>query len=368
MSNDYYKILGVDKNASEDDIKKAYRKLAHQYHPDKKGGDEQKFKEINEAYQTLSNKEKRAQYDRFGKTFNGGAGGPGGFGGFSQNGFGFDFQGGDFGDFGDIFEAFFEGMSGQRRRTYAHGSDLEMTQEITLEEAYKGIEKTIEYALNVRCKQCTGLGHDAKATFSQCKKCDGRGEVRETRSSFFGNFAQVRTCTECHGVGQIPDKRCATCAGTGVTKGKKSITVKILPGINDGQIIKMAGGGEAGQHGAQEGDLFLHIRIKPHATFTRQEDHLILEKEVSLIGLLAYFADSDAHPIAVPTISGKKLSLDIPRDFMFNKPFKVAGEGMPHFNRTGKGDLFVHFKIMPPHKLSKDARRSVEELRKEIEG
>lgn len=364
--NDYYKILGVEKGASDDEIKKAYRKLAHQYHPDKKGGDEQKFKEINEAYQTLSNKDKRAQYDRFGKTFDGAGGGPGGFGGFNQGGFGFDFQGGDFGDLGDIFEAFFDGMGGQKRRTVAHGSDLEMTQEITLEDAYRGVEKKINYKTNVRCATCHGLGHDAKAIFSQCKKCDGRGEIRETRNTFFGNFAQVKTCAECHGVGQIPDKRCATCGGTGVTKGEKNITVKILPGIANGQIIKMTGAGEAGERGAQEGDLFLHIRVKPHAVFTRQEDHLILEKEVSLVGLLSYFSDSDAYPITVPTISGKQLALDISRDFTFNKPFKVSGEGMPHFNRNGKGDLYVHFKIVPPHKLSKDAKRSLEELRKEI--
>ncbi|HCM52925.1 TPA: molecular chaperone DnaJ [Candidatus Wolfebacteria bacterium] len=365
MSNDYYKILGVEKGASDDDIKKAYRKLAHQFHPDKKGGDEQKFKEINEAYQTLSNKDKRAQYDRFGKSFDGGAGGSGGF---NQGGFGFDFQGGDFGDLGDIFEAFFEGMGGQqKRRTYAHGADMEMTQEITLEEAYKGIEKTITYALNVQCATCSGLGHDAKATFSQCKKCDGRGEVRETRSTFFGNFAQVRTCADCHGVGQIPDKRCVSCGGTGVTKGKKSITVKILPGVGDGQIIKMTGGGEAGQRGSQEGDLYLHIRVKPHATFVRQDDHLILEKEVTLVGLLAYFADADAHPIFAPTIAGKQQNLAIPRDFMFNKPLKIAGEGMPHFNRMGRGDLYVHFKIATPHKLSKEAKRLVKELMQDLE-
>lgn len=366
MSNDYYKVLGVEKGASDDEIKKAYRKLAHQYHPDKKGGDEQKFKEINEAYQTLSNKEKRSQYDRFGKTFDGAGGGPGGFGGFSQGGYGFDFQGGDFGDLGDIFEAFFEGMGGQKRRTYAHGSDLEMTQEITLEEAYHGIEKTVDYKTNVKCAKCDGLGHDAKATFSQCKKCDGRGEVRETKSTFFGNFAQVKTCIECHGIGQIPDKRCATCSGSGITRGERSIRVKILPGIADGQIIKVTGAGEAGERGSQEGDLFLHIKVKPHKVFSRKDDHLIVEKEIALIDLLSYFADSNAHPIQVPTIASKQLSVEIGRDFLFDRPFKVTGEGMPHFNRTGKGDLFVHFKIVPPRGLSKDAKRLLEDLRKEL--
>lgn len=365
MSNDYYKILGVEKSSSEEDIKKAYRKLAHQFHPDKKGGDEKKFKEINEAYQTLSNKEKRAQYDRFGKTFDGAAGGPGGFGGFSQGGF--DFQGGDFGDLGDIFEAFFDGMGGQqRRRTYAHGADMEMTQEISLEDAYRGLEKTVSYKTIVRCAQCDGLGHDKKTSFSQCKKCDGKGEVRETRSTFFGNFAQVKTCVDCHGVGQIPDKRCGPCSGSGVVRGEKKISVKILPGIADGQIIKIAGGGEAGERGSQDGDLYLHVRVKAHSVFARQDDHLIIEKEIRLIDLLAYFSDSDTQPIVISAISGKQLSLDVTRDFTFNKPFKVSGEGMPHFNRIGKGDLFVHFKIIPPHKMSKDAKRLVEELRTEL--
>lgn len=363
MSNDYYKILGVEKSASDDDIKKAYRKLAHQYHPDKKGGNEQKFKEINEAYQTLSNKDKRAQYDRFGKGFDGSAGGPGGF---SQGGFGFDFQGGDFGDLGDIFEAFFDGMGGQKRRTYAHGSDMEMTQEITLEEAYHGIEKAVAYKTNIRCEKCSGLGHDVKSTFSQCKKCDGRGEVRETRSTFFGNFAQVKNCGDCRGVGQIPDKQCTSCSGLGVVRGEKKLTVKILPGIADGQIIKIVGAGEAGERGAQEGDLFLHVRVKPHGSFARRDDHLIVEKEIALINVLAYFADVEAHPITIATIAGKKLSLTIPSSFTFDKPFKIDGEGMPHFNRAGKGDLFVHFKIVPPHKMSKDAKRLLEDLRNEM--
>lgn len=366
MNNDYYKILGVEKGASEDDIKKAYRKLAHQYHPDKKGGDEQKFKEINEAYQTLSNKEKRVHYDRFGKTFDGAGAGPGGYGGFSQGGYGFDFQGGDFGDLGDIFEAFFEGMGGQqKRKTYTHGSDLEMTQEIPLEDAYRGIEKTVSYKVNVQCQQCRGLGHDAKTVFSQCKKCDGRGEIRETRSTFFGNFAQVKTCMECHGTGQIPDKKCSRCSGSGIAKGEKTITIKILPGITDGQIIKVAGAGEAGERGAQAGDLYLHIRVRPHKAFVRRDDNLVIEKEIRLLDLLAYFSGGD-HPILVPTISGKELSLFIPHDFLFDKPFKVSGEGMPHFNRVGKGDLFVHFKIVPPRKMNSTAKRLLEELKKEV--
>ncbi len=371
MHNDYYKILGVEKSASDDEIKKAYRKLAHQHHPDKKGGNEQKFKEINEAYQVLSSKEKRAQYDRFGQTFNG-AGGGNPFGGFDFNqggnpfGGGFEFQGGDFGDLGDIFEAFFEGMGGrQKRRTYAGGADLEMAQEITLEEAYAGVDKSITYKTEVQCGTCKGIGHEANATFSECSACHGRGEIRETKRTFFGDFAQVKTCAECHGTGQIPDKRCGICKGAGRIKGDKHISVHILPGVADGQIIKIAGGGEAGERGAQSGDLFLHIRVKQHAIFKREGDNLILTKEIRLSDLLAHFSDQ-RHTIEIPTIAGKQRSIVIPVDFRFTAPFKIVGEGMPHFNRSGKGDLSVIFSIIPPKKIGKRAKQLLDELYREL--
>jgi len=201
--SDYYKILGIHKGASEEDVKKAFRKLAHKYHPDK-GGDEKKFKEINEAYQVLSNKEKRAQYDQFGQVFSGGgSAGQGGFGGWpfggAQSGpFGevrFDFDSGDLGDLGDIFDVFFEGLGiRQKRRTYQRGADIQIIQEITMEEAFRGTQKNLSYQVSVSCQKCGGLGHDTKAGFNKCETCGGQGEIKETRQSFFGNFVQMKVC------------------------------------------------------------------------------------------------------------------------------------------------------------------------------
>ncbi|TRZ64033.1 MAG: molecular chaperone DnaJ, partial [Spirochaetia bacterium] len=308
---DYYKILGINKGASEEDVKKAFRKLAHKYHPDK-GGDEKKFKEINEAYQVLSNKEKRAQYDRFGRVFSGNQQAGGGFNDFdfSQGGpfggaqdepFGFDFgQGnpfggdgarmdfsGDFGDLSDVFDAFFEGMGvKQKRRSYHGGADIQIAQEIDLEEAYRGAEKKIKYSVSIKCEKCGGLGHDPKAGFEKCETCGGRGEIKEIRKSFFGDIMQVKACPKCFGAGQIPKKVCEVCHGVGKMKGEKNLTIEIRSGIADGQIIKIQGGGEAGERGAKEGDLYVIIKIKPHSIFKRQGDDLIIKKDFKMVDLL----------------------------------------------------------------------------------
>ena len=207
MTKNYYEILGLDKNASEEDVKKAFRKLAHKYHPDKKGGDEKKFKEINEAYQILSDKKKREQYDKYGKSFSAyGGEGADPFGGFSAGqDFGFEFDPSAFADFtnlGDLFDAFFEGIGAkQKRRTYHRGADIEIIAEISLEESFRGTEKEIEYRVGIKCEKCEGKGYDMKAGLEKCGTCAGRGEVKETRSSFFGSFAQIKPCKECHGAG-----------------------------------------------------------------------------------------------------------------------------------------------------------------------
>lgn len=369
---DYYKILGVSKSASEEEIKKAYRKLAHKYHPDKPGGDESKFKEINEAYQVLSNPSKKAQYDKYGRVFDGqqfgGAqGGP--FGGFDfgQGGpfGGFDFNGE--GDFGDIFDAFFEGLGmRERRRTYKHGSDVQIFQEITLEEAFHGLEKKIKYQVEVKCEKCEGLGHDPKSGFTTCSVCGGKGEVKETRNTFFGSFTQVRACSSCYGTGQVPNKICDNCKGKGTMKGQKEVLIKILPGISNGQIIKIKGAGEAGERGSGEGDLFVTVKVKPHASFMREADNLITQKEISIIDLLLNMVDG-SKKIEVFGISGKKIDIKIPNDFDVTQLFKISGEGMPHFNRLGKGDLFVKFKIKTPKKISSKLKKLLDELRKELD-
>lgn len=367
---DYYKILGVLKGASEEEIKKAYRKLAHKYHPDKPGGDEKKFKEINEAYQVLSNPQKRAQYDKFGRVFEGQQTGGGGFQGGPFGGFGgFDFDFNQFsegGEFGDIFDMFFDGLGmREKRKTYKRGSDIQMIQEITLEEAFKGFEKKIKYKVDVKCGKCSGLGHDPKSGFTTCNTCAGKGEIKETKNTFFGNFTQVKSCVSCFGTGQIPNKVCDTCKGKGAVSGERDISVKILPGINNGQIIKINGAGEAGERGAGDGDLFVTVMVKPHNLFFRDGDNLIVQKEINVADLISELV-GDEDKIEVPSIAGKKISVKIPKDFDLTQMIRISGEGMPHFNRIGKGDLFVKFKIKSPKKISLKSKKLLEDLRKDL--
>ncbi|MBI2406078.1 MAG: J domain-containing protein [Candidatus Harrisonbacteria bacterium] len=366
---DYYKILGVQKGANDDDIKKAYRRLAHEYHPDKSGGDEKKFKEINEAYQVLSNKDKRSYYDRFGEASPGmggqgpfGAGGP--FGGFGEGGFGFGFDPsnlGDFGDAGDIFDTIFEGLGMKRkRRTYQRGADIEAVQEVTLEEAFAGIKKQLRYRTATVCEKCAGAGHFPDAGFTECAACDGRGEVRETRNSFFGSFSQVRPCAKCNGLGKIPKKICAACGGAGRVTGERQVDVAIAPGVADGQIIKLVGMGEAGEHGAGTGDLYVRVRVVPHGSFARQGDDLFVKKEISLVDVLL------GTPLELPSIAGKKVTATIPEHFSLKNKLKIPSEGMPHFGGFGHGDMYVELDIKTPKHLSSAAKKLLEELKREV--
>ena len=383
MAKDYYHILGVAKTASEEEIKKAYRKLAHQYHPDKASGNESKFKEINEAYQVLSDKSKRAQYDRFGSTdpmggFPGGAGGPGGaqWGGFPGGGFpnganwqdfGFDSQNmGEMGDFGDIFETIFEGMGVRpRRKTYEKGADLEVQEQITLEEAFAGTVKTLHLRTLVQCEKCKGKGAEPGSSFEKCATCDGQGEIREQRRTFFGSFSQVKTCTKCHGTGEVPKKACVACKGSGRLESNRDIRVEILAGIDDGQLIKVNGMGEAGERGTAAGDLYIRVRVKPHATFARQGADLIVTRELKLIDLLL------GHRIEVPTISGEKTSIEIPANFNLKDAYRIHGQGMPHFGgsafSSSRGDLLVNFIIKAPKKPGSKAKKLLEDLEKEAD-
>lgn len=353
---DYYKILGVEKGASEEEVKKAYRSLAHKYHPDKAGGDEKKFKEINEAYQILSDKQKRAQYDRFGRAFDGAGQG---FGGFSAGGvppegwdFGFGFDPSNFEDLSnvsEIFDAFFEGLGVKRRKTYQRGADAEVRKEITLEEAFRGSRAAIAIETYVPCSVCAGVGHFSKEGFMKCSTCDGRGEIREQRQTFFGQFSQVRPCNQCHGQGQIPNKICSTCRGAGRAKGQKNFEVDIAPGIADGQIIKIAGAGQAGERGGGVGDLYVRIKIKSHSVFKRDNDDLIVRQNLDLLKVLR---DKE---VTVPTISGESLTVKIPVGFNLRERLKIPSEGMPRFGsnpfdlvRGRRGDLYVEFDIKMP--------------------
>lgn len=298
MPKDYYQILGIAKTASDEEIKKAYRKLAHQYHPDKASGSEQKFKEINEAYQVLSNKAKRNQYDRFGSAEQGnfGAqwGGSAAGGGFSGEnpfeGFGFDFDPEQFsgtGDFGDIMDSIFEGMGVRpRRKTHNRGSDIETHAEITLEEAFRGVSKILHVRTFAMCETCKGKGAEAGSGFEKCTACDGQGEVREQRRTFFGAFSQVRACEKCHGAGEIPKKVCPICRGAGRVMSSRDIRIEILAGIDDGQLIKVKGMGEAGERGAESGDLYVRVRVARHPLFERRGNDLIVRRELNVLDLL----------------------------------------------------------------------------------
>lgn len=362
MAKDYYHILGITKTATEDEIKKAYRKLAHQFHPDKTGGDDKKFKEINEAYQVLSDRTKRAQYDRFG-TADGGAG-FGGFNGASVNwdGFGgFDpSQFSDMGDLGEMFESMFEGFGGRpRRKTYEKGSDLEIQELVTLEEAFRGVTKTLKLRTLVTCEKCKGKGAEAGSGFEKCATCDGRGEIREQKRTFFGSFSQVATCAKCHGTGEIPKKACGVCKGAGRMEADRDIRVDIVPGIDDNQLIKINAMGEAGERGTAAGDLYVRVRIRQHPTFQRHGADLVVAKELKVVDLLL------GEKIEVPTISGGKLSIEVPAGFNLKENFRITGEGMPHFGNAmfsaKRGDLYVNFIVKAPKKAEGKLKKALEE-------
>lgn len=366
---DYYEVLGVSRDSSEEEIKKAFRKLAHQYHPDKVGGDEKKFKEVNEAYQALSDKQKRAQYDRFGRTFDGGAGqggfgGAGGgpfggfdFGGFSGNQFGFE-------DLDDILGSFFGGGA-RRSQTRQKGNDIQVLLDITLKEAFFGVRKDISFRTFVTCSKCEGIGYDKNSGTKKCDTCHGTGQIKEQKSSFIGNFVQVRECDKCFGTGQAPNKVCPECGGAGRVMGTRNITVDIKPGVFSGQVIKIANQGEAGLRGKNSGDLYIKINITPDKKFKMEGDNLIISHDVSFADILK------GKEIEIESIGGKKISIAIPSHHDISDDIIVKGEGMygPSgvFGKIGRGNLIIKLHLRTPKKLSGKARQIAEELAKELE-
>lgn len=361
MEKDYYKILGVDRNASKEEIKKAYRRLAHQYHPDKPGGDEKKFKEINEAYQVLSDEKKREQYDRFGRVFEGSS---------YQGGFGFEGMDwnsmGGFGDWTNIFEDIFEhfGGVGRKRQVYTHGSDIELVHKISLEEAFNGVKRKIKFKTYVTCTTCGGLGYDENEGFSYCAVCQGKGEIHERKQTFFGQFSQIRTCPNCHGRGEVPNQVCGDCAGSGRMIGEKEVNLDLSPGINSGQVIKVKGAGEAGERGGKPGDLYVVIEVKEHPVFKRKGADLYMTKEITIIDAFL------GRAVKIKGIDGEEFAVRIPPGFSFKDEIKIIGKGMPKFEagkRSEKrGDLYVSFDIKVPAKLSKRAKDLLEKLEDEL--
>ncbi|OGM91316.1 hypothetical protein A2755_02900 [Candidatus Wolfebacteria bacterium RIFCSPHIGHO2_01_FULL_48_22] len=358
---DYYEILGVSKDASEDDIKKAFRRLAHQYHPDKLGGDEKKFKEVNEAYQVLSNKEKRAQYDQFGRTFSGAEGGQYGPFGFGQQGFGgFDFSdifsGGGFAgeDLGDIFGNIFGGgmrTGGRRKR----GMDIQADISITLKEAYEGVKKKVSFKTFVTCETCKGIGHEKSAGTTTCDVCKGNGKIRQQRNTFMGSFVQIRECDKCGGKGQIPKKICHVCKGAGRIKGDRTVDMDIKAGVQSGQIIKITGMGEAGLEGNSTGDLYVRVMVQKHPDFDVAGDDLVTEKDVQFSDILL------GKEFAITHVDGRSITFTIPAHHNIRHDIVIPKEGMGK-----KGSMIIKLNVKTPKKMSSKAKKLAEDLRDEL--
>lgn len=370
IMKDYYQILGVSKEATSEDIKKAYRKLAHKYHPDMKEGDEQKFKEINEAYQVLSDNGKRAQYDKFGRVFDGGTG-PGadqGFGGFrwawgqpgshthddeDASGFGFDFQ-----DVGDIFDEFFGGQQ-ERRQEAKRGRDIEVELEIPLEATLTPTEQKISLSKLNMCDRCQGVGAEPGTKVNECFSCRGSGEVQQIKRTVFGSFTRVGICPECSGEGMRPDKSCNVCKGEGRIKGQEDIMVHIPAGVDTNQILRVEGKGDAGRKKGRNGDLYIRIAVKKHQIFQRRGDDILLKRDIALSQ--AALGDE----IEVPTLEGTTSLVKIPEGAETGETVRVKGKGIPHFSGLGKGDMYVELKIQTPKKLSKEQKHLLQQLKEE---
>ncbi|MDP3795082.1 MAG: molecular chaperone DnaJ [bacterium] len=359
MAKDYYDILGVPRGASKDEIKKAFHKLAHQYHPDRNPDNaeaEKKFKELNEAYQVLSDETKRRQYDQFGTTFEGAQPGAG------AGGFGFDFnQGFDFGDLGfnDILETFFGGRAGARTRTQRpRGRDIAVDLEITLEEAFRGLTHEMQLRKAAPCSRCKGEGREPGSKVITCATCGGTGEIRSTRRVLFGTIAHVEICSACHGEGEMPEKPCTNCGGLGREEATKTITVNIPAGIEEDGMIEIPGEGEAGGRKAAPGNLYMRVRIKPHPDFTRRASNLY--RALTIPFSLAALGGA----VDIRLIEGKTVQLTIPGGIASGTQLRLAGKGMPRLDGR-RGDLFVEVQIETPKKLSRKARKLLEELREE---
>jgi len=353
MSKDYYEVLGVDKKANQDEIKKAYRKMAHKHHPDKKGGDEAKFKEVNEAYQTLSDESKRKQYDQFGSGFQGA--GSQGFGGFGGNqgasGFqGFDFQGSGF---EDIFADFFGG--GQTARNQRSGSDIVVDLELDFEEMAKGAKKNIKVYKKVKCSKCDGTGAENKKT-EQCSVCGGSGQVKKTRQTFLGAFSQVEVCDQCRGKGEIPKEKCRNCGGDGVIRDYQEMEVNIPAGIEDGQTLRVSGGGEASVEGGSPGDLYIKIHVKSHNNFKRQGNDIISKLNITFSQ--AVLGDK----LKVETVYGS-VNLKIPAGIQSGDFLRIRGKGIKTLGGFSQGSHLVEVRIKTPQNISKDQKRLIEEMK-----
>jgi molecular chaperone DnaJ len=354
MKKDFYEVLGIKKDASADEIKKAYRKAAVAHHPDKEGGDETKFKEVTEAYEVLKDSQKRQRYDQFGHAGVGGAsnGGGGGnpFEGFSgYGGQNVEFDFGD-GGLGDIFGQFFGG--GQRQRAPQRGRDVEVSLQLTFEEAVFGVQEKIELDMDDECSHCHGTtvepGHDMKT----CPTCKGAGQVNRVMNTIFGQIQQNVTCDTCEGRGKVPEKVCTVCKGRGTERRKRTINLKVPAGIDDGATIRLTGNGEAIGNG-QKGDLYVHIRVKAHKHFTREGDIILSEAHVGMVDAAL------GTEIDVDTVDGK-IRMKVPAGTQSGTDFKLSGHGVPHMNSEKRGPHIVSILVDTPTKLSRKQKELLE--------
>lgn len=351
---DYYEVLGVDRNADDAALKKAYRALAKKYHPDMNPGDkesEKKFKEASEAYAVLSDAEKRRQYDQFGHAaFEGGAGGAGG--GFG----GFDFSGADFGDiFGDIFGDLFGGgrRGGRAGNGPMQGANIRKGVRITFEEAVFGCEKELEVVIKDPCTTCNGTGAKPGTSPETCQKCGGKGQVVYTSQSFFGTVQNVQTCPDCHGTGKIIKEKCSDCAGTGYVASKKTIQVSIPAGIDNGQSIRIRGKGEPGTNGGPRGDLLVEVTVSRHPVFGRQDMHIFSTAPIS-------FAQAAlGGDVRIKTVDGDVL-YNVKPGTKTDTKVRLKGKGVPSLrNKQVRGDHYVTLVIQTPEKLSAEAKEAL---------
>jgi molecular chaperone DnaJ len=356
MSKDYYKTLGVSKTASPEELKAAYRKLALQHHPDRNKGNkesEHKFKELNEAYEVLQDPQKRAAYDQYGSAaFSGGGGGGahGPFGGFQGNAGFQGFAGGA--DFSDIFEDFF-GQSGGRSRKpqNARGADLRYDMQITLEEAFHGKKETIKFVSQVACGSCNGSGSkDGKV--EKCGTCNGLGRLRVQQ----GFFSIERVCHVCHGEGNMIKSPCGSCHGAGKVRKERSLLVDVVPGVDEGTRMRMAGEGEPGVKGGAPGDLYVFISVKPHSFFVREGNDLSCKVPIPMTTAIL------GGEIEVPTIDGKRVSFTIPEGTQPGDKFRLKGKGMTKLKSTACGDMYINIVVETPVNLSRKQKELMREF------
>jgi molecular chaperone DnaJ len=347
QQRDFYEVLGVARTASQEEIKKAFRKLAMQYHPDrnKEEGAEARFKEVNEAFEVLSDPEKRSAYDRFGRAGVGAGAAGQGFEGFSN-----------FSGFGDIFDAFFGGQA-RRSNGPQRGADLRYNMSLTFEQAVFGVEKEIEVTRNEQCAFCGGSGAEPGSKPEKCPSCNGSGEIRRVQQSIFGQFVNVTACDRCHGEGRVISSPCQKCHGAGRERKVRKLEVKVPPGVDNGQQLRLSSEGEAGAHGGPAGNLYVLLQVQEHAFFKRDEDDIILDLPINM----AQAALGDE--VEVPTLDGKA-PLKIPAGTQNGKLFELKDKGVPHLRGGGRGDQIVRARVVTPTNLTNEQKKLFRDLAK----